>query len=208
MPMPPLVQIGELFGGEGKGMSSGKGVAGGAEFFGVKASGVKFVFIVDSSNSMRGGKFDAARAELSYAVRKLSKNQLFYVIFFDQDAYRMFSLKNPEPRALPATPANIQRLDKWLPTVENELRTDPYEAVKFAMEMLPDAIYILSDGKFTDKGRTEQYLKKANAIDYPLDGMKAKVTIHTIAFWDKAGEATLKAIAEGSGGTYRFVPKP
>jgi hypothetical protein len=98
-------------------------------------------------------------------------------------------------------------LDKWLPTVENELKTDPYEAVKFAMEMLPDAIYILSDGKFTDKGRTEQYLKKANAIDYPLYGMKAKVAIHTIAFWDKAGEPTLKAIAETSGGTYRFVPK-
>lgn len=203
----PLVQVAELFSGGGKGMSAGK-MPGSAEFFGVKSYGVKFVFIVDSSNSMKGGKFDAARQELSYAVGRLSSKQLFYVIFFDQDAYRMFDLKKPEPAAIPANSANLQRLARWLPTVENELKTDPYEAVKFAMEMLPDAIYILSDGKFTDKGRTERYLKVANAIEFPLNGMKAKVPIHTIAFWDKAGEPTLKSIAESSGGTYRFVPKP
>jgi hypothetical protein len=32
--------------------------------------------------------------------------------------------------------------------------------------------------------------------------------IHTICFWQNAGEETLKAIARDYRGTYRFVPRP
>ena len=178
-----------------------------AQFFGVKASGRRFVFIVDSSNSMRGGKFDAAKEELMYAIRRLAKDQAFYVIFFDGNADGMLLPPDKEPPLLPvaATTVHINRAEQWMKTVENESRTLPYDAVKYAVEMVPDAIYLLTDGKFTDKGRTEQYLKLNNYVDDPVDGKKPKVVIHTICFWQNDGEDTLKAIAKDFGGTYRFV---
>ena len=209
--VPASSEIGELFTGAGGGKMGSvlpSGAEKSAQFFGVKASGRRFVFIVDSSNSMRGGKFAAAKEELMYAIRRLSKEQAFYIIFFDQDAERMLLPPDTEPELLPvpAVNANINRAEQWVGTVVNELRTDPYDAVKFAIEMVPDAIYLLTDGKFTDRGLTERYLKSNNIIDDPIEGRRPKVVIHTICFWQKDGEETLQAIAKDYGGTYRFVP--
>jgi hypothetical protein len=212
--VPVSGEIGELFtgvGGRAMGSVLPSGADKSAQFFGVKASGRRFVFIVDSSNSMRGGKFDAAKEELMYAIRRLSKEQAFYIIFFDQNAERMLLPPSTEPELLPvpATAQNINRAQKWVDSVVNELRTDPYDAVKFAVEMVPDAIYLLTDGKFTDRGLTERFLKDNNLIDDPLEGRRPKVVIHTICFWQKDGEETLQAIAKDYGGTYRFVaPAP
>lgn len=203
--------LGTLFGAKGHGLRPTDTSGQGAEFFGVKAGGRKFVFIVDSSNSMKRGKFDAARKELEYALRRLdSKNQFFYVIFFDHDAARMTFAPNKEPeeRAARATVHNVQLAEKWMGGIENELRTDPYDAVKYAVEMLPDAIYILSDGKFTDKGKTERYLATFNKLSDPIDGPRPKVVIHTVGFYNRDGEETLQRIAKEYGGTYRFVPAP
>jgi hypothetical protein len=209
--VPAGSEIGELFTGEaGRSMGSilPSGAEKSAQFFGVKAKGRRFVFIVDSSNSMIGGKFESAKEELMYAIRRLSKEQAFYVIFFDHNAERMVLAPSTEPDLLPvpAVNANINRAERWVGTVVNEGRTDPYDAVKFAVEMLPDAIYLLTDGKFTDRGQTERYLKNNNIIDDPIDGRRPKVVIHTICFWQKDGEETLQAIARDYGGTYRFVP--
>jgi hypothetical protein len=213
---PVAGEIGALFGDEGQGFARNDTGLGAAEFFGVKAGGRKFVFVVDSSRSMQNGKFDAALEELMYAVSKLSKDQYFYVIFFDWNAERMqFPVdpshpavlkEEPEPRAVPATRENIRNLEAWMDTIELELKTDPYEAMKFAVEMLPDAIYLLTDGVF--QGRTESYLAASNIIADSLDGPKPKVVIHTIGFWSDGGQPVLKRIADKYSGTYRFVPPP
>jgi hypothetical protein len=208
--------IGALFGDEGEGFARNDAGLAAAEFFGVKAGGRKFVFLVDSSLSMKGGKFEAALQELSYAIRKLSQDQFFYVIFFDWNAERMLFpvdprnprvlSKQPEPRAVRATPENIRNLEAWMSTVELELKTDPYEAMQFAVEMLPDAIYLLTDGMF--RGKTESYLAEHNVIESELDGRKPKIVIHTIGFWSDQGQELLQRISSNYGGTYRFVPPP
>jgi len=202
-----MVDIGTLFGTDGEGMAKTGDGQGGAQFFGVKSTGNRFVFIVDSSKSMKSGKFEAACYELAAAVDRLSEQQSFYVIFFDWDAYRMFNLKNPEPRMVRATPENVMRLRRWMSTVELELRTDPFDAFKFAMHLMPDAIYVLSDGAFTDKGKSVKWLKKENTINDPLALTPAKVTVHTIGFYTP-DKGTLAQMAKDYGGTYRFVPRP
>ncbi len=203
---PQMVEIGALFGTGGQGMAAhGDGMSG--TFFNVKATGSRFAFVVDSSMSMKAGKFEAACEELFYAVSRLTEEQAFYVVFFDWDAARMFDQENPEQRMVRATPQNLQRLKYWMENVELELKTNPYDSMEFAMKLMPDAIYVLSDGAFTDKGRTVNWLKKKNLVDDDLDGIKPIVTIHTIGFYTE-DNGTLKQMAETYGGTYRFVPKP
>src|SRR5687768_14068493 len=69
----------------------GKG-AGGEEFFGTKASGHKFVFVVDCSLSMlENDRWLTAATELCAAVDRLEPDQLFYVILFDGGVRRMFN---------------------------------------------------------------------------------------------------------------------
>ncbi len=215
--------IGMLFGDDGKGMAQSDVGMGGAEFFGVKSGGRKFVFLVDSSKSMGGGKFEDACEELQYAIRKLSKDQLFYVFFFDWNAEGMIfpPSTEPESRAAAATPQNIVKAEQWISTVQLELKTDPYEAMQRAMEMMPDAIYLLTDGIFS--GKTEPYLNANNRIfdDPDASNMRIyvendkrgsyyrpKVVIHTVGFYSDQGKELLERIAKQYGGTYRFVPQP
>jgi hypothetical protein len=91
--------------------------------------------------------------------------------------------------------------------VELELKTDPYDAMQFAMKLMPDAIYILSDGAFTDGGKTVNWVKKVNLVDDEVEGKIPVVTIHTIGFYTE-DKGTLKQMADTYGGTYRFVPAP
>jgi hypothetical protein len=197
---------GNLFGEDGIGMSEVGQGSGSTSFFGVQSSGRVFVFVIDSSKSMNAGKFEAACAELIRSVRMLKPEQLFYVVFFDHDALRMFSKEEPELAAVPATPQNIYKLEAWVRTVELELKTLPYDSVEIALNLRPDAIYILTDGEFTDRGQTVKYLKDNNQENPSFD--IKKTPIHTIAFYSEDGKETLTRIAEESGGTYRFVPKP
>jgi len=186
----------------------------GVEFFGVQSKGRKFIFIVDSSNSMRGSRFEAAKHELMLAIRRLSKEQSFLVMFFDQNTeiMRLAPKKEPERFPVPATEKNIAAVQRWVEGVGNELHTDPYEAMRIALDIAPDAIYLLSDGKLTDKGKTIDFLMTQNRLNDPLTSSKKpkryKAIVHTIAFYSREGEETLEFIAKNNGGTYRFVPRP
>lgn len=188
-------QIGALFDGDGKGMTEfGKGMGGAATFFGSKVKGSRFVFVVDNSNSMSRGRLETAMHELMLSVSKMEKNQRFFVIFFSDAAYPMFHPK-PARDMVPATGENKRKLEYWLPKVQMCLRTQGSDAVKMAIAMRPDAIYILGDGAFTD-----------NATDLLTRPHNRKIVINTLGMEvNERGEKQLMAIAKANGGTYRAV---
>lgn len=195
LPETTIGEIGALFGKDGKGMSDiSDGLAAAATFFGAKSTGSRFVFVVDNSNSMGGGKFETTLDELVRSVEAMRPPQRFYVIFFSDTAYRMFHPQPAEGMIL-ATPENKTKLRSWLYTVEMCLRTKGEQAVKAAIAMRPDAIYILGDGAFTDK--TGQLLTAPH---------NRRVTIHTIGMQvNQRGEQELTGIAKANHGTFRNV---
>ena len=185
-------EIGALFGEDGKGMSDVSDGMKAATFFGAKSTGSRFVFIVDNSNSMGGGKFETVIDELVRSVQGLSPRQRFYVIFFSDTAYPLF---HPDPAygMVTATPQNITKLKSWLYTVEMCLRTKGRPAVEQALKMSPDAIYILGDGAFTDD--------TAKMLTAPHE---RTTVIHTIGMQvNDRGRQELTAIAKANGGTFR-----
>jgi len=207
-----VTNIGMLFGDQGQGMSDAGIGTGSAEFFGVKSSGNRFVFVVDGSNSMgRRNKWEKCKEELLAAVEKLDDRHYFYVFLFSRDTHRMFGDDRLMESMVRASPDNISRLRSWLYLYELKNGTVPLGGMKEALEELrPDAIYLLSDGQFTDRRASENYIldfaKAQGDQPDPVTGMYHRTVVNTIAFDSRRGEVVLEGIADAYGGSYRFVP--
>jgi hypothetical protein len=210
--MTDIGDVGALFGKDGKGWTTAGQGMGGAEFYGVKASGNRFVFVVDGSNSMgRENKWPECQRELLAAMSKLRKHQYFYVYLFSRRTDRMFGQRDRTERMVRATPENIERLRRWLYGYELQGGTVPHGALQETLEKLrPDAVYVLSDGQFTDKGGSERYLldfaRTKNNIEDSETGIRRRVAVHTIAFHSRRGEIVLKGISDAFQSTFKYVP--
>ena len=180
-------------------------------FFGVPGNGSRFVFVVDSSRSMMGPDFSGrpwehAQHELQMAISRLGPNRQFYVIFFDGEAHLMFDETPTSMNMLDASPENVARFAHWMTNVQTGFNTSPLQAVKCALSIHPDVIYLLSDGEFRDQ--TARYLKKNNRR-ISTTGKRAFASIvHTIGFHNRAAQRVLRNIANSNGGTYKFVADP
>lgn len=182
------------------------------QFAGVAGGGNHFVYLVDSSQSMRN--FNEARMELLRSVDALKNDQRFYVIFYDQDPDRM-RLSDPgldEPTSVLATPANKAALRRWAMTVRQQRGKSPIDVLPFAFRLRPDTIFLLSDGEFA--ARTEEVIREHNRRDN-LFGEDGPVSIiHTIRFPGataaeaRNAEVQMQRIAHENGGQYRNVVIP
>ncbi len=173
------------------GFAASGGTAGeGGSFFGLVARGKSFVYVVDKSGSMSGAKWRRAQEELMRSVIALGRAQKFYIIFYDTRAAAM-----PGGKLVPATAGQRQQAFEWAREIRPFGATNPTEAMKQALALRPDTIWLLSDGLFDDAA--------VEAIGEANPGRRVK--IHTIAFFDDKGEPVLRRIADENGGNYQFV---
>jgi hypothetical protein len=188
-----------------------------ANFFGLEATGNIFCFVVDCSGSMRGDPFVATKQELLKTISQLKPNQRFCVFFFNQKLFPMSLEDQPaataspatdefRPAAVYATPENIARLQRWMETVPIGSGGPPNQALKLAIELEPDSIFLLTDG--VTRSDVAGNLLKSNRQEDELDGPQIRCPIHTIGFYSREGEALLQRIATENGGQYRYVPNP
>ncbi|MBL8875164.1 MAG: VWA domain-containing protein [Phycisphaerae bacterium] len=177
--------------GEGLGLGGG---GGGASFFGVEATGSRFVFIVDVSGSMSlGGKIDALRGQLTRSIQNLVETSTFAVFTFSDDAA-------PLGNARDWTQA-IEERKRWARKIIGTLTpggaTVPMNAFRaaFRLRPRPDAIYFMTDGEFDPSVADE--IARLNT---------SRIPIHCIAFTSPESEQQMRRIATQSRGTYTFVP--
>ena len=139
---------------------------------------------------MKGRRFFRARSELERSIESLQKNQQFFAIFFNDGALPM-----PSDKLLPATEGNIGQTIHWIKYVECGGGTNPLSGLMMAIRLQPDAIYLLTDGKF-DPQIVWEVAQAEPARPIP---------IYTISFASRSAEKLLKAIAKETGGVYRFA---
>jgi hypothetical protein len=168
---------------------------GGGSFFGIRADGRRFVYVVDCSGSMNGQPFERATAELLSSLANLAESQQFFVILFSTDSYPMFH-PTASPEFLNATDDALKRVKTWLREFsEGGAGTEPEPSLVQALSLNPDAVFFLSDGAVPNS--TADTVRTANP---------KKVPVHAIGFTNRAGETVLKQIAHENRGRYRFVP--
>jgi hypothetical protein len=206
--LPPSRDLGEsalgkklgkgqsLGGGIGKGVGDGIGNGSGSQFFELATAGTKFVYVLDGSSSMTEphsearNRLERVKIELIRSIGGLPEQMEFFVIFFNRQSVPM-----PAEKLQLATPANKRKYLEWCVKVRGGGGTDPRAALKKALELKPDVIYLLTDGVF-----------KAEAVDEVTKLNTRGVSIHTFCIGDAAGEAIVKAIASKNNGTYLYIP--
>ncbi len=179
------------------------------QFAGVDGGGNHFVYLVDSSNSMRN--FNEARQELLRSVDALQADQRFYVIFYDETPalMRLTAANEDEPTSVMATAENKLALRRWAMTIGQEKGRSPIETLEFAFRLEADAIFLLSDGEFS--AATEEVIEKSNRHENLFGESQLVSIIHTIRYpgHSTAGatkaEVQMRRIAENNGGQYRNV---
>lgn len=179
------------------------------QFAGVDGGGNHFVYLVDSSNSMRN--FNEARQELLRSVEALQADQRFYVIFYDEmpALMRLTAANQDEPTSVLATAENKLALRRWAMTIGQEKGRSPIETLEFAFQLEPDVIFLLSDGEFS--AATEEVIQKSNRHENLFGESQLVSIIHTIRYpgHSNAGaakaEIQMRRIAENNGGQYRNV---
>ncbi len=161
-------------------------------FFGVKAQGLFFVYVVDCSGSMiDDDRMPRATIELRRSVLALQAPQKFEVIFYNTDPIPMPG--GPIPRSADMLAKN--QLMAWLRQIEPDGGTDPRVALKQALWLQPDAVFLLSDGAFPET--TCAQIARLNT---------RKIPIHCVDLAGGLAGDQLKRIARENGG--RYVARP
>lgn len=159
------------------------------QFFGIRAQGKTFLYVVDCSGSMGDGdRLPRAKREIRRSVNELRWPQRFQVIFYNDRPVPM-----PGGSPLSADLDSKTLLLNWLGQIEPDGGTDPRSALAQAISQAPDAIFLLSDGEFP-KGTAEAIARKNGK----------KVPIHCIDL--AGGSDDLRRIARESGGEYASRP--
>lgn len=174
----------------------GSGGVATASFFGARATGRRFAFIVDKSGSMQSqGKMRQAIEELLRTVRALPDFAQFRVCFFDT-SNTMF----PDRGFRKARAADLQQLGVWIERVRPFGGTTPAHAFQQVMTdaMPPDAIFFMTDGLIP--------AEDPEAIIRLVGTSGSLIPVHCVAFGDAEAARQLQSIARATGGQYRFVP--
>jgi hypothetical protein len=161
-------------------------------FYGIRAQGKMFIFVVDCSGSMdQNARLVRAKREIRRAVSAMQFPQKFLVIFYNDEPL-------PMPGGLPqsANLSSTEAMLNWFRTIDADGGTDPRAALAQAISLQPDAVFLLSDGEFP-RGTVEA-VAKSNP---------KKIPIHCVDLAGGAAGDHLKRIAKDSAGQYVSRPE-
>lgn len=176
-----------------------RGYGRGASFFGSRAYGDRFVYVMDSSSSMAGARWTAACTQLLTSIEQLEPNQEFFVICFDAQTSFLFNLPLQRINYVAKTDQSSRAVRNWLASRTLGSATMPADALKVALSLNPDAIFLLSDGEIRDNSLLMlQILNAAGTTS-------RQIPIHTISLFSREGWWALRKIAADNGGTFTPV---
>jgi hypothetical protein len=169
--------------------------------FGLTGVGYKFVYVIDRSASM-GGSGEAAlraiRAELRKSLEPLDTVHQFQIIVYNEKPL-LFNPSGVPGRLAFANQANKDRAARFIDSIVADGNTRHDDALKLAIKLRPDVIFLLTDGD--DPKLTRRDLDT-------IQRMAAGIVIHAIEFGmgDPPAEPSfLATLAAENGGKYAYV---
>jgi hypothetical protein len=192
--------------GPGGGGSGGSGAAGGGTtFFGQKAAGSRFVYVLDASGSMHEhNALGVAKSELLASLAQLNSDQQFQIIFYSEKCYPM-SGAGGKPQLFWGTDVNRTKASQFVRSIEPLEGTRHLDALLGALLYSPDVVYFLTDAgePRLDSGDLDKIKRRNNG----------RAQIHAIEF-GKGAQLNVEtnfvrrlARENGGGYVYRDIQK-
>ncbi|HTI50777.1 MAG TPA: hypothetical protein VL475_07495 [Planctomycetaceae bacterium] len=187
--------------GNGPGSGGGNGQSGGGTtFFGQKAAGSRFVYVIDASGSMHEhNALGVAKSELLASLAQLDSNQQFQIIFYSEKCYPMSGAEG-KPQLFWGTDVNRTKASQFVRGIEPLEGTRHRDALLNALLYSPDVIYFL-----TDAG--EPRLEPAD-LDRIKRRNNGRAQIHAIEFGKGANlnieTNFVRRLARENGGGYVY----
>jgi hypothetical protein len=125
-------------------------------------------------------------------------------MFFSTQTRLLFDQREKNKKFQVADTLSIQQTSDWIATVSLGNSTRPHAALRIALEMEPDAIFLLSDGEFRDD--TLSWLRTVTTRNR-RSGQKTS-PIHTIGLFSNSGLSALSEVAQRTGGQFRQIRSP
>jgi len=169
---------------DGSGTGTGRGDpglgsgAGGTSFFGVRARGTRFGYVIDKSGSMaHDGRWQRLADELLRSLRELPEAASFSVVFFDTSANAFPPASQAWERA---RRSGVERFVRWARHVGPGGGTEPIYGFNhlLSLDVPPDAIFFMTDGEIPPEQATSTLAKVMRRA--------RPIAIHCILFQDRA----------------------
>ncbi len=189
-------------GGDGLGGSNGSrnGMGrGGTSFFGHRATGTRFVYVLDASGSMYDyNAITVAKAELLSSLEQLDSTQQFQIIFYNQTCHPMKAPDGKE-KLFWGTDTNRTWASQFIRNIQPDGGTVHVDALLAAIAYGPEVIFFL-----TDAGEPVMYPGDLEKIKKRNNG---RSKIFSIEFGKGANLKTdnfLKKLARENGGSHAY----
>lgn len=185
------------------------------EFFGTRAYGNRFVFVLDISYSMKardGQRYRRACDELVRSVAQLRSDQSYYVFLFSWYTEEMFY--QSEVEYVRASQGHVERLKNWVYDITLGAGTDPRRALSLALQLKPDSVFLLSDGHFNQPSTPNSESgwiddSGTRSFESVMEGVKSRfqtIPVHSISFENPFTVGPMRQIARSTGGQFRYIP--
>jgi hypothetical protein len=115
------------------------------QVFGVRGKGSRFVYVFDRSSSMEGPPFAAAKRELVASLQSLQSVHQFQILFYNEEPHAMPSFRGGSPAMVFADEPGKRLATSFLGSVFAHGATDHMQALRTALRMRPDVIFLLTD---------------------------------------------------------------
>lgn len=113
--------------------------------FGVPSEGSKFVYVFDRSASMTGAPLAAAKRELLKSLEDIDSVHQFTVIFYNERPSVLNTNPGAPPRLLFGTDTDKKAAQKFIEGTKAGGGSAHLDALKLAVRMRPDVVYLLTD---------------------------------------------------------------
>jgi len=186
-----MIVLGMVFCAAALGQERGNGRT---QVYGLEGQGTRFVYVFDRSLSMKGALLAAAKRELLASLKKLDRVHQFQIVFYNERP------KTMQPPAMTFADDNgLRQAESFVGGIVADGGTDHLAALKVAMRMSPDVIFLLTDAD-------EPPLSAKQLEDVRQSNGGAVINVIEFKSGPDTGKASfLRTLAEQNRGEYKAI---